>query len=122
MVSGWKQCRHVWIQLLVFASLWIPTAALSFANSGEFQHSNQMHSAVPITFNALLNFAYGYSSTTFYHLVHTDASKGDENNEKKELKIDDPHIASRVLGSWNQLGAMLGSLIAYGLVEKGVIS
>ena len=108
MTSGYKQWKNVTLQLTIFVVLWIPTVILSFVNDTNFQHTNQVHSAVPITLNALLNFLYGYSSTTFYHLVHAK-------------DIDDPHVASRVLGSWNQLGAMLGSLIAYFLVTNGAI-
>jgi hypothetical protein len=108
ITSGWRQWRSVSLQLTIFVLLWIPTVTLSFVNDTDFQHANQTHSAVPITLNALLNFLYGYSSTTFYHLVHARDN-------------DDPHVASRVLGSWNQLGAMLGSLIAYFLVTNGAI-
>jgi hypothetical protein len=131
MLSGWKQFRSVWIQLMVFATLWIPMVIFSFLNNTDFQHSNQMHSAVPITLNASLNLAYGYSSTTFYHLVHTSAASaaagedGDDDideNQSHTSNKDEAHIASRVLGSWNQLGAMTGSLVAYFLVQHGAVS
>ncbi|KAG7370090.1 hypothetical protein IV203_027836 [Nitzschia inconspicua] len=128
LASGWKQSRSVCLQLLVFGILWIPTVVLSFINDTEFQSASQAHSAVPITLNALLNFSYGYSRTVFYHLVHADATAGaavlDETSETVQRRSsgNDPHIASRVLGSWNQLGAMIGSLFAYVLVEKGAIS
>ena len=139
MASGWKQYRNVWLQLAIFGVLWIPTVLLSFVNNRDFQHTNQLHSAVPIALNAVLNFVYGYSSTTFYHLVHADAAAAassvseDPDNDHDDGEHDNhqnntnnsgsnPHLASRVLGSWNQLGAMLGSLIAYFLVEKGAIS
>ena len=152
MASGWKQYRQVGWQLGLFTVLWLPTVILSFVNNESFQESNQLHSAVPITLNAMLNFVYGYSSTTFYHLVHADAAAAasvlpstssatedevleaeisdHENNSHDEgyhennstNNNNDPHVASRVLGSWNQLGAMLGSLVAYALVENGAIS
>ena len=127
ILSGWKQNRSVWLQLFVFTVLWIPTVTLSFINNAEFQHSNQMHSGVPIALNALVNLAYGYSSTTFYHLVNADAASAPEGSCEEEddhphKGKDDPHIASRVLGSWNQLGAMTGSLVAYILVQQGAIS
>jgi hypothetical protein len=125
VASGWKQSRSVAGQLIVFGILWIPTVVLSFVNNTDFQHASQRNSAVPITLNALLNFAYGYSSTVFYHLVHAAAAavpEGEATNERGGSSGSDPHIASRVLGSWNQLGAMIGSLIAFFLVENGAIS
>jgi hypothetical protein len=146
IISGWKQSRSVWVQLTVFGILWIPTVILSLINNTTFQTSSQLHSAVPITLNALLNFGYGYSSTIFFHLVHADeaaaaaaavvngtlitttAPPPASNNDDTMIHHPplhchhDPHIASRVLGSWKQLGAMLGSLIAYLLVVNGVIS
>jgi hypothetical protein len=149
VVSGWKQSRSVWTQLIVFGILWIPTVILSFVNNTNFQHSSQLNSALPITLNALLNFGFGYSSTIFYHLVHADEEQAaataaaasqdanvstggvitvlrqedvDDDNIMDHSPHHDPHIASRVLGSWKQLGAMIGSLIAYFLVVNGAIS
>lgn len=124
LASGWKQNRSVWLQLLLFGVFWIPTVVLSFVNDTAFQRVSQLHSAVPITLNAVLNFGYGYSSTTFYHLVHAEATAMAETSSLSSSSSSsiDPHIASRVLGSWNQLGAMIGSLIAYLLVENGAIA
>lgn len=119
VLSGFKQYRHIWLQFTVFALLWIPTVALSFVNDTSFQSTSQANSAVPITLNALLNFVYGYSSTTMFHLVHADASASAVGKSSDEGK--NSHLASMVMGTWHQVGAMLGSLVAYFLVDRGVV-
>jgi len=162
--SGYYQNTSVVAQLILFVLLWIPTVTLSIVNNTDFQ-SIQQHSAVPITINALLQFLYGYSSTTFFHLVNREASASQASSNDDSAEIvrdgrglvpespieldhkqqqddpnpdeindgevydddddddgDDPHIASRILGTYNQIGAMMGSLVAYFLVEYKVIS
>jgi hypothetical protein len=107
LLSGKWQYSNVWIQILAVVVVWIPTVVFSIVNDEAF-HETQVHAALPITFSAILNFLYGYSSTTFFHLV---ASKSAEKSQS----------AARVMGTWHQVGAMVGSLVGYFLIQSKII-
>jgi hypothetical protein len=106
LLSGKWQYSKVWIQILAVVVVWIPTVVLSILNDEVF-HETQVNAVLPITLIVILNFLYGYSTTNFFHLVTS--------------KSADAPQSARVLGAWNQLGAMSGSLVGYFLVHNKVI-
>lgn len=120
-----------------FIFLWIPMVFLSLNNEIKFGIG------LPISLNTLLNFSYGYCNTSWFHLLvnhqhqehhqhhhHWNEGEGDAvdsitmTNEMKYLKnIGGVSTTSavRIMGTWHQIGATIGSAIAFGLVQSGAI-
>jgi len=120
-----------------FLFLWIPMVFLSLNNEIKFGIG------LPISLNTLLNFSYGYCNTSWFHLLvnhqhqehhqhhhHWNEGEGDAvdsitmTNEMKYLKnIGGVSTTSavRIMGTWHQIGATIGSAIAFGLVQSGAI-
>jgi hypothetical protein len=120
-----------------FLLLWIPMVFLSLNNEMKFGIG------LPISLNTLLNFSYGYCNTSWFHLLvnhqhqelhqhhhHWNEDKGDAvdsittTNEMKCLKSIggvSTTSAVRIMGTWHQIGATIGSAIAFGLIQGGAI-
>jgi len=120
-----------------FLFLWIPMVFLSLNNEIKFGIG------LPISLNSLLNFSYGYCNTSWFHLLvnhqhqehhqhhhHWNEGEGDAvdsitmTNEMKYLNnIGGVSTTSavRIMGTWHQIGATIGSAIAFGLVQSGAI-
>jgi len=72
---------------------------------------------LPILLNAALNFAYGYFNTTWFHLL-AERNCDRQDNEDRDAPT---FLAVRVMGTWHQIGATIGSAIAFELVQNGVL-
>jgi hypothetical protein len=119
-----------------FLFLWIPMVLLSLNNEIKFGIG------IPISLNTLLNFSYGYCNTSWFHLLvnhhqehyqhhhHWNEGKGDAvdsiamtNKMTYPKNIGSVSTASavRIMGTWHQIGATIGSAIAFGLVQSAAI-
>ena len=96
---------------------------------------------IPIAWNAVLNFVHGYCNTIWFHLLvsyqHRHPDSDDDNDDEgaavtaitvmKETahNIDGDRASTtsavRVMGTWHQIGATVGSAIAFGLVQNAAI-
>ena len=101
---------QVGYQLIVAIVFWIPTVVLCVHNNRDF-HTSQANSALPIALYAAFAFVYGYTSTTCFQVVSARCEEDKDNGA---------HV-SRVLGLLNQMGAMLGSIVGYLVVQNGKI-
>mmetsp|Transcript_5105 Transcript_5105/g.14827 ORF Transcript_5105/g.14827 Transcript_5105/m.14827 type:complete len:511 (+) Transcript_5105:313-1845(+) len=95
----------------LFFLLWIPLVVLSF------QPEMQLGIGLPIFLNAALNFAYGYFNTKWFHLL-AERNCDRQDNEDRDAPTS---LAVRVMGTWHQIGATIGSAIAFELVQNGVL-
>ena len=116
-----------------FLLLWVPLVFLSLSNQKKFGVM------IPIFLNTLLNFAYTYCNTLWFHFsVHRHKEHyrpigGKDDTVASINKANEPtHLnnagaavsttsAARIMGTWHQIGAMLGSAIAFVIVQSETI-
>jgi len=119
VLSAVWQCQRIWIHVAVFCVFWIPTVILSIVNDTTF-HTLPANSAVPIVLNAVCNFLFGYSSTALFHMVEHN-NDDDNDSDDNGLPKQSSQVVARVMGTWSQVGAMVGGLIAFFLVQYKAI-
>lgn len=114
-----------------FLLLWIPMVSLSL------KHQKNFGIGVPIFFNTFINFAYCYCNTSWFHMLvhdrnqqhhyehhHSNEGRGDSfasiilRDEMKHLNGVSTMSSVRVMGTWHQIGATIGSAIAFGLIQS----
>ena len=107
-----------------FLFLWIPMVFLSFNNRKKFGV------VIPIFFNTTLNFASAYCNTSWFHFSvhhHHPIGRTKEDTKANEAiylengKYVSTTSVTRIMATWHQIGATVGSAIAFAIIQSAAI-
>lgn len=142
ITSGETTTKIIQCQLgSFFLFLWIPMVFFSLSKEKRFGVT------IPIVWNTLLNFTYAYCNTSWFHVsVHHhhhqeqqySHSIGDSTNDtfisvSEEESSDSLYSSNntdeavsttsavRIMGTWHQIGATFGSVVAFAMIQSAAI-